>query len=372
MKKALFLSVVLAVATALSGVAIGAARVGTWNTMRLGSGDQKSFQSLAAIAANVDVLAVQEVMNEEGILSFKAALEQRTHESWTSLCSSPVGSRSYKEQYCFLLRDSEVKYEDGAVSYLDRQHIFMREPYSARFKSVKDGTSFVLATVHIVYGQSAADRAPELKELGNYWTWLEQVYPAEPIMLVGDFNMQPNDAAFTSLRSHAIPLVTAGASTLSNKNGKFANLYDQVWVNPLARGMISGVGIVNYPQMLGIDHEKGRKIVSDHAPVFFQLGRAQLTATVLMAFPQGPAQQVGQVASSPARNESVFSKPQAPIVSAASSSTAGKVHGNKSSQIFHLASGCPSYNKISPKNLVVFASEAEAIDSGYRKAGNCQ
>lgn len=70
-------------------------------------------------------------MNDEGIQYLKLALEQRTREKWSSLCSSPVGSRSYKEQYCFLSRDSAVQYEDGAVSFLDRKHVFMREPYSA-------------------------------------------------------------------------------------------------------------------------------------------------------------------------------------------------------------------------------------------------
>lgn len=370
------MSALLVLATAISGVAAAAdARVGTWNTMRLGNGDQKSYPALAAVAANVDVLAVQEVMNDEGIQYLKLALEQRTREKWSSLCSSPVGSRSYKEQYCFLSRDSAVQYEDGAVSFLDRKHVFMREPYSARFKSLSDGNTFALATVHIIYGKSAADRTPELKELGNYWEWLEQVYPGEPIMLMGDFNMPPSDPAFESLRARAIPMVTDGASTLSNTSGRFANLYDNVFANQSARSMMSGVGIVNYPAMLKVSHEDGRRAVSDHAPVFFQLGKARLGSAVQMAYPQGPAQLMHQVVNAPARNDSVFT-PLASTgfgaLSTASNTQVGSVHGNKSSHIYHLSSGCPSYGMISEKNLVVFASEAEAITSNYRKAGNCK
>ncbi|RMM39318.1 endonuclease/exonuclease/phosphatase family protein (plasmid) [Pseudomonas amygdali pv. lachrymans] len=376
MKISVLMAALLVLATGVSGAAIAAdARVGTWNTMRLGNGDQKSYPALAAVAANVDVLAVQEVMNDEGIQYLKLALEQRTREKWSSLCSSPVGSRNYKEQYCFLSRDSAVQYEDGAVSFLDRKHVFMREPYSARFKSLSDGKTFALATVHIIYGKSAADRTPELKELGNYWEWLEQVYPGEPIMLMGDFNMPPSDPAFESLRTRAIPMVTDGASTLSNTSGRFANLYDNVFANQSARSMMSGVGIVNYPLMLKVSHEDGRRAVSDHAPVFFQLGKARLGSAVQMAYPQGPNQQVRRVEIAQARNDSVITPREtsgAAAVAKASNTQAGSVHGNKNSHIYHLSSGCPSYGMISEQNLVVFGSEAEAVASNYRKAGNCR
>lgn len=139
--------------------------------------------------------------------------------------------------------------------------------------------------------------------------------------------------------------------------------------------MMSGVGIVNYPAMLKVSHEDGRRAVSDHAPVFFQLGKARLGSAVQMAYPQGPAQLMHQVVNAPARNDSVFT-PLASTglgaLSTASNTQVGSVHGNKSSHIYHLSSGCPSYGMISEKNLVVFASEAEAITSNYRKAGNCK
>lgn len=46
--------------------------------------------------------------------------------------------------------------------------------------------------------------------------------------------------------------------------------------------------------------------------------------------------------------------------------------GNSNSKIYHLPQGCPSYDKISPKNRVPFTSEAKASAAGYRKAGNCR
>jgi len=48
----------------------------------------------------------------------------------------------------------------------------------------------------------------------------------------------------------------------------------------------------------------------------------------------------------------------------------GAIRGNKNSKIYRLAS-CPSYEAMSPANIVTFASEAEAQQAGYRKAKNC-
>ncbi|MBC7006164.1 endonuclease [Photobacterium sp. BZF1] len=47
------------------------------------------------------------------------------------------------------------------------------------------------------------------------------------------------------------------------------------------------------------------------------------------------------------------------------------IRGNKNSKVYHLPAGCPSYDRVSPKNVVNFKSEQEAISAGYRKAGNC-
>ncbi|MFK4136296.1 endonuclease [Pseudomonas luteola] len=50
----------------------------------------------------------------------------------------------------------------------------------------------------------------------------------------------------------------------------------------------------------------------------------------------------------------------------------GKIIGNKSSHIYHLPQGCPSYDNVSEKNQVAFSSESEAQAAGFKKAGNCK
>lgn len=50
----------------------------------------------------------------------------------------------------------------------------------------------------------------------------------------------------------------------------------------------------------------------------------------------------------------------------------GVIRGNGNSNIYHLPTGCPSYNRMADHNIVPFDSEAAAQAAGYRKAGNCR
>ncbi|MNR34388.1 hypothetical protein D3C85_1521570 [compost metagenome] len=56
----------------------------------------------------------------------------------------------------------------------------------------------------------------------------------------------------------------------------------------------------------------------------------------------------------------------------ASAAGVGTIIGNRKSQVYHLALGCPGYGQVSEKNQVSFTSESEAQAAGYRKAGNCK
>jgi endonuclease YncB( thermonuclease family) len=48
----------------------------------------------------------------------------------------------------------------------------------------------------------------------------------------------------------------------------------------------------------------------------------------------------------------------------------GQIIGNRNSKIYHLPN-CPGYSKVSERNRLPFATEAEAQAAGYRKARNC-
>ena len=215
-------------------------------------------------------------MTEEGIEKLERQPEQHTGESWSHLASHALGTSSYKEMYALIWRDSTVEYSDGAVVYLDRENHFICEPFSAKFRSKRNGTELALGTVHVVFGKGIKNRVPEIKELANYLEWIKDVYPGTPIVQLGHFNLSPSNAAWAPVKRHAKPLLTEGASTLSAK-GHYATLYDNIWVEPNTALVITDAGIIDFPKMVGWNHKKSRKHVSDHAPVYMTLGSAMLS-----------------------------------------------------------------------------------------------
>jgi endonuclease/exonuclease/phosphatase family metal-dependent hydrolase len=250
--------------------------LGTWNVMRLGHGQQKDYEALGEVVkgASFDFLALQEVMTEEGLERLRVSVEAATGARWEVLASHAIGRDSYREMYAFLWNDAVIEYVDGAVVYLDISDRFAREPYSARFRIRDSGLTFVAANVHIVRGDKQSDRTPEIEALAGYWHWMQHdVYAddAARILLMGDFNLKLTHAAWAPLRAVAEPLIVSGATTLSTNAGVYANLYDNVWIPSESQLPIVGRGIFEYPAALEWEHDRARRHVSDHAPIWLKL-----------------------------------------------------------------------------------------------------
>jgi len=322
--------------------------VGSWNIRNLGWGDEKDYGSVAAVASRYDLLAVQEVMTEEGLERLLGKLERTTRVRWQALKSHHVGRGSYKEMYAFLYRPDRIEWVDGAVVYIDDRDVFEREPFSAVFRSA-DGGDFVLASAHLIYGDSVDRRRQEATALAGYRDWLEEAFPGLPVYIAGDFNLPPSDTAWSEPGRNSFPLIRDGATTLGKRNGSFANLYDNIWVPSGMDLPIAGFGIDEFPaSVLRISHEMARAEVSDHAPVFMVLDDTVATVRFepwLNMDPSTPADTSSERAS-------------------------GLVVGNSNSGIYHLES-CPGYTRTADHNRAYFSSEAAAVSAGYRRARNC-
>lgn len=269
--------------------------VGSWNIRHMGWNNDKDFNRLSYITKHFDAMAIQELMDDDALARLEKQVEAKTGESWSSMASHAIGRGSYKEHYGFLWRDSKVAYTGGAVVFLDRGDVFAREPFSARFQDRATGKEFVMATVHVLYGDGVSDRLPELDALADYWGWLAETYPDTPRMLMGDFNMTPDHAGWDDLRQQgASPVITRGATTLGKAKGRYVNLYDNIWLTD-DKLNITDRGILRFPDWLGINHVTARKHVSDHAPVYVGLDGAKLARKK----PSGKV--AGTVPATPAR-----------------------------------------------------------------------
>ena len=172
--------------------------------------DRSNIAHIAEIVSRFDVIAIQEL--RRGATGFLAMLE-RLGPGWAFLTSDVTeGDAGNNERLAFVydthrLRPSGLACElvappRAAGLPTDGFDQFARTPYAVSF--ARDTTRFTLATLHIRYGNTPADRAPELAALAH---WLAR-WSAGPdpwgtnLMTLGDFNIDRRDdplyQAFTS------------------------------------------------------------------------------------------------------------------------------------------------------------------------------
>ena len=268
----------IAAAALMHAVVSADAIIGSWNIKHLGWNNDKAITEVAHVAQHFDFLAIQELMDTTALAQLEKAVEATSGEPWSSMASDDLGRSTYREHYGFLWRESEIKYDSGAVVFLDSSDVFAREPYSAKFTALESGQQFAAATVHVVYGDSVSDRLPEVEALADYWQWLEEVYSDTPRLLMGDFNLRPSHEGWAGLRDMgATPAITEGATTLGTTDGVWSNLYDNIWHSDQAP--ITDSGILQFPNLLPGEHTAVRDSVSDHAPVWVAFGDGELELT---------------------------------------------------------------------------------------------
>lgn len=332
--------------------------VASWNALHLGWDNGKDYAAAAKVAASFDLIALQEIMSVEGLEQLELSVEALTGESWSTMASEAIGRGSYREHYAFLWRDAQVSWVDGAVVYLDDRDAFSREPFSARFETV-DGYQLLLASVHLIYGETVEGREFEAQALAGYKSWLEDSFPETPIFIAGDFNLPPSNPAWAAVGVNSTPLITEGATTLSKRDGHFANLYDNIWAPSGTPLPITGYGIHDFPAALELTHEEARDRVSDHAPVFMVID-PEAEPVTLAPHDLG---RIDLVEPTPIQR-------QEETQDSGGASDTQMIRGNRNSMIYHRPD-CPSYSRVSERNAEIFVSEAEASASGYRVAGNC-
>lgn len=266
--------------------ALASISIASFNIRHLGWDRPTDLPAIAHVIDHFDLVAVQEVMSEDAIADLADELSSRSGEEWRYMTSHLIGRGSYKEAYSMMWRTSAVEYVGDAVVFLDNRDRYAREPFSARFRDKSTGIEFAVASVHVLYGDSVSDRIPEIRALADYWQWLGKVYGDTPRLLVGDFNYEPDGHAWDALKSlGAAPAITQGATTLSQRDGAYVSLYDNLWATPGALP-IKEAGILRFPEILGMSHEQARETVSDHAPVYviFEGADLNLTAAASTSF----------------------------------------------------------------------------------------
>jgi endonuclease/exonuclease/phosphatase family metal-dependent hydrolase len=166
----------------------------SWNIRNISkSKSEEKLQKILDIFTRFDLVAVQEVRDVEVLETMLKLLGN----NWSYRVSGQVGTAKHKERYAFFWRTSAVQLiSEPALLNEETKDYFVREPFIGYFRAgVFD---FVLATVHIVWGDSIAGRREEIKQLDKVLLAISDAAKSEKdIILCGDFNMPPSDLSWS-------------------------------------------------------------------------------------------------------------------------------------------------------------------------------
>ncbi len=174
--------------------------------------DKQSLLCIAEIVSRFDVIAIQEV---KGNLRCLQHMLKLLGPDWNFTMTDVTRGRPGNDERMAFVFDSrklqlsglagelvvpEEKLTEIKPDALTRQ--FARTPYAVSFKTA--GHTFILTTLHVLYGGNAAARKPELKAIAEWLAeWAGDINAWDHnLIALGDFNIDRQDdelfQAFTS------------------------------------------------------------------------------------------------------------------------------------------------------------------------------
>jgi endonuclease/exonuclease/phosphatase family metal-dependent hydrolase len=175
-----------------------------------GSRDDTELGLIADRLQQFDLVAIQELRDEEVVQRTLSILEARGHV-YHAMVSPPVG-RGVKERYAFLWRPEKVAPVDSGTVYSDPDDVFIREPFYASFRA--GSFDFTLITIHVIFGDGVADRRAENMLLDDVYRAVQGADPNEQdVILLGDFNLPPSDSGMIEVDATIDPVFTGDART---------------------------------------------------------------------------------------------------------------------------------------------------------------
>ena len=187
--------------------------IGTWNIRSFGGltekwqaekkdspkRDLQSVLLIGAILSRFDIIAVQEVKGD--LKAFRHMLKTLGNHWSFILTDVSGGDEGNDERLAFLFDTRKVKLsglacelvvpndEIAAIKKGAFSRQFARTPYGVGFKV--DGKTFILVTLHVLYGKRAEERTPELKAIAEWMkSWASHINSFDQsLIILGDFNI---------------------------------------------------------------------------------------------------------------------------------------------------------------------------------------
>jgi endonuclease/exonuclease/phosphatase family metal-dependent hydrolase len=251
--------------------------VATWNIRQFSNNKTKrALQYIADICERFDIIALQEVKTDlrglDGLLKLLPG-------NYKFLVSDPTGNH---ERFAFLY-DKRSVINTGLVCEIGfnvpagthQGFQLHRMPYCASFRAGR--FDFVMASVHIFFGSSAAElahREEEIKQLIQFIdrrskTDSNKVFDQD-FFVVGDFNIEDvADRFFKALKSKKFS-TPAGKDDLKTNFARTRTFDKIAWVNRPSFAPTGACNVVPFGKVLFQDKSPkgGAKEISDHLPLW--------------------------------------------------------------------------------------------------------
>lgn len=167
-------------------------RVGSWNLQRFGVkkvDKPEVVHVIGQVVRSFDLLVLSEVTDRSGtaipalMAEVNAGLQQG--EQYVAVESPRIGRTSYKEQYVFVFKPSQVTYVSG-YQFNDTTDRFQVEPFVGTFSSVVTGPllQFTVIPLHA----KPSDAVAELDALVDVYDDMVNRTDISDSILLGDFN----------------------------------------------------------------------------------------------------------------------------------------------------------------------------------------
>jgi len=160
--------------------------------------DLHSVRSIAEIIRHFDVIALQEV--KDNIRGLRDLMEILGRDWSLILTDVNRGDAGNGERMAYLFDTRRVQLSGLACELVVPDDVlnvsedalskqFARTPYAVGFRTMN--TTFVLVTLHILYGNKSKDRIPELRAIAKWLAdWAKRVNSYEQnFIALGDFNI---------------------------------------------------------------------------------------------------------------------------------------------------------------------------------------
>jgi len=284
--------------------------IATWNLRAFGSvtpswqagnsaSPKRDWHAIAAIAGIIgcfDVVAVQEVKRDTTALSF---LLDQLGPDWRVIISDCSEGDAGNDERLTFLYDTRRVQPSGLVGEIVLPPVagnpaqqFARTPYAAGF--VRDGTEFILTTVHVMWGDKPQDRLPELLAFAQWMrAWADRKGEwNQNLFVLGDFNLDrlgdPRYNAFVSTGLWPPSVLNDVPRTIFD-NDRDRHFYDQIaWFDHIAKtktgfdfgSLLKGLeftgkgGSIDFlPHVFpGLTKTQVSWRVSDHYPLWVEFG----------------------------------------------------------------------------------------------------